>query len=331
MIKEKDIYSKLTPSAEDELSKIADDFKSDLLDRAHLIAIERQTANKEISLVDILEANLSHKEKVVNKEEKVYKRRRLAYLASFSGAIYAVLGILIYMIQNKVFSFEKDLGLVIAALGILISLMTFLVGQLRLRRDYSIIQNTLDEKRLKKNTKYEYEIVDKWRVIEKLAFNVMSEDEKDNQSTESVSFLIKFLAHKVADNEEEYFKIRHLLKIRNKIVHDNYTMSEIEAKEYLSFADQLILRLEKAQRSIERQSKNKITVLSAIYGTGKHGIDVTSELKRLIKNNKLEFIANNELAGDPDVGTPKKLDIVYEINGKKVEEKYKEGDKVVIE
>ena len=50
-----------------------------------------------------------------------------------------------------------------------------------------------------------------------------------------------------------------------------------------------------------------------------------------MNNNRLEFIANNEIVGDPDVGTVKELIISYEINNQKFTKTFKEGDKVIIE
>jgi uncharacterized protein YutE (UPF0331/DUF86 family) len=248
-------------------------------------------------------------------------------IISFSGAIYAVAGILIYLYQNKKFSIENDLGLIIAIVGILLSLIAFLYGQLLSKRQFS--SNTFTT-----TTTYSsadsYEIVKRWQLIETLAKKTMSEDDQKNPMSNSVSFLIRFLSHKVAKNEKEFLKIRELLQLRNKILHEQYKLNDNERLEFLAFADDLIERLELAKSNTHFQKKT-LKVVSAAYGTSKTSIDATKELNQLVKNNRLEFIANNEIVGDPEHGTVKQLNITFEINGVKQTKTFNEGDKVVIE
>jgi hypothetical protein len=321
------IYSKLTPSAKEALNELTEEFKESVLEKAYTIATERDTANREISLRDILEAKQPSKQTIEKEKYYEYKRKRWTMIISFSGAIYAVAGILIYLYQNKKFSIENDLGLIIAIVGILLSLIAFLYGQLLSKRQFS--SNTFTT-----TTTYSsadsYEIVKRWQLIETLAKKTMSEDDQKNPMSNSVSFLIRFLSHKVAKNEKEFLKIRELLQLRNKILHEQYKLNDNERLEFLAFADDLIERLELAKSNTHFQKKT-LKVVSAAYGTSKTSIDATKELNQLVKNNRLEFIANNEIVGDPEHGTVKQLNITFEINGVKQTKTFNEGDKVVIE
>jgi hypothetical protein len=74
--------------------------------------------------------------------------------------------------------------------------------------------------------------------------------------------------------------------------------------------------------------KGKLVILKAIYGTAKKSIDVTSQLNKLITNNTLSAFASNELAGDPDFGTVKTLEIQYSVNGAKFTKTYQENEAV---
>lgn len=319
------IYSKLTPSAKDELTELTENFRESLLEKAYTIAKDRDTANREISLRDILEAQ-QPTDSAIEKDKVEFKRKRWTTIISFSGAVYAVAGILIYLFQNKKFSIESDLGLIIAIIGVLFSLIAFLYSQLISKRYFTL--QTTNTKSTYSNEN-DYDIVKRWQIIESLARKIMSEKDKNDSMSNSVSFLIRFLSHKIAKDEEEFLKIRELLQMRNKIIHEQYKMSGGERKEFLKLADDLIERLENAQIK-NNQKVNTLRVISAKYGTEKKYFDMTKELNQLINNDRLEFVLNNEIVGDPEHGTLKQLDITYEINGVQHTDKYIEGAKVII-
>ena len=326
MINDK-IHSKLTPSAKEALNELVEEYRVTLLEKAYTIAEERDTANKEISLRDILETQQPPLKEIRKVNFKEYRKKRWILLISLTGAVYAGAGILIYLFQNKKFSLDNDLGLIVAIMGILISFIAFIYGQMLSKR-YLFI-NTSKSNSIYSNAD-NYEIVKRWQIIETLAKKFMSEADKNDTTSNSVSFLIRFLSHKIAKNEKEFLKIRELLWLRNKVLHENYELSNTERKEYLEFSDDLIERLELAQIKTNYQEKT-LKVISAIYGTSKRSLEATAELNQLIKNNRLEFIANNEIVGDPDPGTIKQLTITYEISGKSQVKTFKEGEKVIIE
>jgi len=321
------IYSKLTPSAKEALNELSEEFKESLLENAFRIADKRDTASREISLRDILEAKQSSQQSFEKEKYYADRRKRWIMLLSFSGAIYAAAGILIYLFQNKQFSVENDLGLIVAIIGILISLISFLYGQLLSRRQFFSIK--VSPSSTFSNTA-NFEIVKRWQIIETLAKKVMAEADPKDLMSNSVSFLIRFLSHKIAKDEKEFLKIRELLQLRNKILHEQYSLSDKERIEFLEFADDLINRLELAQTKTNQQEKT-LVIISATYGTPKKTLDATKELNQLVNSNRLEFIANNEIVGDPDHGTVKQLNITYEINGKRQTKIFNEGDKIIIE
>ena len=307
------------------MDKIADEFSKRLFDKAFNIANERETASKEISLRDILEAHQLISQinsKIKSIESKKY---RLLFLVSFSATIYAIGGILMYLFLNRDFSLEKDLGLIIAIIGVLLALFSILYTQMISKREYSkgSIKGSF-------NLTDSFDLVRRWQIIEELSKKLMSESDKVQSISNSLSFQIRFLSHKIAKDEKEFLKIRELLQLRNKILHENYRLSTKEYSEFLQFADELINRLEFLN---VQQSRNmpSLRIIKAIYGTSKKSVDATQELNLLINNNRLEFIANNEIVGDPDEGTIKSLSITYEISGKEYTRTFKEGDKVVID
>ncbi len=315
------IYDKLTPSAKEALGELTEKFREDLLSKALDNAQKRDTANKEISLRDILDAKQLFG-KLEEKEKYEFKIKRKTLLISISGAVYAIAGILIYLFQNNRFTLENDLGLIIAVIGILLSLISFLYGQINFKKDLFTTTSTF------KSTT-DYEIVNRWQIIETLAKQLMTDDDQREAKNNSVGFLIRFLSHKVAEDKKEFLQIRELLQIRNKILHEDYNLSDVDRKRYLDFADVLIQRLESSKDEHSLNHKT-LKVIEAYYGTTKKRLEMTKELNQLISNNRLEFVLNNEIVGDPDLGTVKQLELTFEINGDRQTQIFNEGEKVII-
>lgn len=78
------------------------------------------------------------------------------------------------------------------------------------------------------------------------------------------------------------------------------------------------------------QGESRLEILKATYWTSKASVDVTAELRKKIVDNKLEEIASNEIKGDPDCGTVKKLTIEYRFDSITVTKEFAEGERIVI-
>jgi hypothetical protein len=79
-----------------------------------------------------------------------------------------------------------------------------------------------------------------------------------------------------------------------------------------------------------KSGKKTFEISKAIYWTSKAELDVTTELRNMVVDNKLETIASNDIKNDPDKGAAKKLTIEYTFNGANLKKEFKEGDKVVL-
>jgi hypothetical protein len=72
----------------------------------------------------------------------------------------------------------------------------------------------------------------------------------------------------------------------------------------------------------------KLVIDGAVWGRNGQGSDVTNRVRRLIRNNSLDFKVNNSnLGGDPNKGTVKTLKISYTYNGRRQNRVYNEGDR----
>jgi hypothetical protein len=76
--------------------------------------------------------------------------------------------------------------------------------------------------------------------------------------------------------------------------------------------------------------ESRLKIIKAAYWTPRASVDVTEELRKRSVGDKLEAIASNEIKGDPDYGTVKKLTIEYKFDGITETKKFTEGGRIVI-
>jgi len=237
---DKNIYNKLTDSAKNALEETSKEFVDMIIEKAYQNASFKNTADKEISLRDIIEAKeeILYKKTDLNKQDS--RKKRLTLMLSMTGALYSVFGILFYLYQNKSFDTTKDLGLIIAALGILISIVAFYYSQLLTRRKIEIIKdNTVTER-----DNSEFEIVRRWQTIEKLGTELMLKDGISDNKARSFNYILNYLSEKLLDNSKTD-NIRKLLMARNQVVHSGINLTKFEIDEMIKTADQIIDELER--------------------------------------------------------------------------------------
>lgn len=237
---DKNLYNKLTDSAKIALEETSKEVTELIIEKAYQNANVKNTADKEISLRDIIEA----KEEVLYRRTEVTKqesrKKRLMLTMSMTGALYSVFGIIFYLYQNKNFDITKDLGLIIAAVGILISIIAFYYSQLLTRRKVEIINdNTITER-----DNSEFEIVRKWQTIEKLGTDLMLKDGISDNKARSFSYILNYLSEKLLDDSKTN-NLKRLLMARNQVVHSGINLTKLEIEEIIKIADQVIDELEK--------------------------------------------------------------------------------------
>jgi len=102
------------------------------------------------------------------------------------------------------------------------------------------------------------------------------------------------------------------------------------------FYSRKFVSIKEAQSSGEVQSfeyeategdENKLRIIKAIYGTPPDKvIDITENLNKDIVDNKLSRTVSNDIAGDPNKGAKKSLEIEYKIGNKIIQKRYTEGE-----
>ena len=74
----------------------------------------------------------------------------------------------------------------------------------------------------------------------------------------------------------------------------------------------------------------KLDILEAKYYTAKIAKDVTEKIKIKVTNNRLVIDATNQIDGDPDPGTVKKLKVTYSYSGDTLEKEVEEGQTLIL-
>ena len=132
---------------------------------------------------------------------------------------------------------SSDIGLIIAAVGIIFSLVAFFYQQF-----YSRV---VVSKSIKDSKSYDedFVIVKNWQIIENLTRELMIKTGFDENKSSSFTYLINFLDKLILD-ENKRNKLRLLLKSRNLILHENYQLSRNERLDLLDFSYETIGFLE---------------------------------------------------------------------------------------
>jgi hypothetical protein len=240
---DKSIYNKLTDSAKIALDETTRELADMILEKAYQNANLKNTADKEISLRDVVEAKEEILFRKAEKNNTESRKKRLIQILSMTGAIYSVFGILLYLFQNKSFEVSKDIGLLIAALGILISLTLFYSSLFFTKRKEEIIKDNAIIER--DNT--EFEVVRRWQTIEKLGTGLMLKDGISDNKARSFNYILNYLSDKLQDNSKSN-SLKKLLWARNQVVHSGENLTKIEIEEMIKTADKIIDELEKLEK-----------------------------------------------------------------------------------
>src|SRR5690606_28634885 len=111
---------------------------------------------------------------------------------------------------------ETDLGLIIAVIGILLTLLAFFYWQLLAKKQYVRVTSYTNASIPMDS----YDIVKRWQIIEQLTISIMNENNISSSKSNSINQVIKYLTDNFTNSEADFMKIKSLLQIRNRILHE---------------------------------------------------------------------------------------------------------------
>jgi hypothetical protein len=91
--------------------------------------------------------------------------------------------------------------------------------------------------------KYLSKIVTKWNTIEHLTSQLMKQKGVSEENSKSINLIISQL-DVLFESDYEKEELRRLLQIRNRIVHENYTLSAQEEIEMIKIANHILMLIE---------------------------------------------------------------------------------------
>lgn len=237
---------KFTPSALKAIEDITNEVTYTISKRAIEIAKSRRTAEEEISLRDLLEAKEQILDSKFQEEKSQYRRKRLALMILLGGIIYSLAGIVMYISKNKKFDINNDIGLVIFCVGVITMILGIAYIQLINRKQY--LQDRVLSHDYSMDIKTDYDLVQRWQIIEKLTSIIMLEKGITENKAKSVNSIIEFLSNELVDDESKR-NLKHLLQTRNKILHEFYKPTKNEKTELINFSNKVIEILENIRDS----------------------------------------------------------------------------------
>jgi hypothetical protein len=232
----------LTPSAQDALEDIIMETREKVISAAVQAARLKGTADKEISLSDILEA----KEKVFytgTPFKDISKKMRMLTILSLTSSLYAVFGLFFYLTKNKDFILKDDSGLIISSIGIFVALTSLIVSQL-LAKQQNLSTKASNASSL---TYDDFAIIKRWQTIERLSSSLMESRGISADKAKSVRTILDFMSLELQDSRKSE-KLRQLLTIRNQIVHEGKELSDNDRRYYLDISTEIIDTLESLRK-----------------------------------------------------------------------------------
>lgn len=231
------LYSYLTKAAKDELELKTIEFKEQLLRNAYKSAERKQRDVKEISLTDILGSYKKDLSTLENSEHSIVLSKRIRWqrLITISGITYTILGVGLYMYQNGLIETKNSIGLIVAIVGIMFTLIAQYLK-------YPLIRISSNEDKSDFSSQSKYTIVDRWGTIEQLGRKIFEEN-FPNVNKQSFSSIINFLGKQLT--KESYMDLRKLLDLRSRILHEDYRPTKSELDWSIKASDNIILQLEK--------------------------------------------------------------------------------------
>jgi hypothetical protein len=220
------------------LNELAEEYKELLI--KNIIEEKNYTNFESIDIRDIINADNQIKQNMIN--GRVRRRDQRFYsLITLTGASYGILGLWVYFYNAFGVSLNgpQNIGLGIAMIGFSIAVIGYLLKDLCLifiKKNYRV---------LRPNLYNNFEIVEKWNEIEKLAYKITNSDSQDSEYLPLHKVLDKLRKSDLL-SENDKIKIKDILESRNASVHhSDKEISYNRLQENINNAKEIIEKLNK--------------------------------------------------------------------------------------
>lgn len=237
------ISKRLSYSAVEELNSIQSEFKEILLEKANEYSKRSSTKGKEISLSDLIDAKNDIFGKKNNDTIELLQIIKNGLRSIYTGILMLIMGgatiLMLSFIQKSPLLFDKISITIFIVLGLLL----ILFGLLGLSIIVNKKKRDIESQMSKANYKNLSKIVIKWNAIENLTSHLMTKNGVSEENSKSIKLIISQL-DKMLKNDEEKEDLKKLLQVRNRIIHENLTLSTQEEIEMIKIANHILMLIE---------------------------------------------------------------------------------------
>ena len=126
--------------------------------------------------------------------------------------------------------------MIISMLGFAIFFFSFYIEEFY---EFQLMRRNIHKEQYESD---DFELVKKWQVIEKLTRKLMIKNGIDKNKSISFNYILEYLYSLIGN--EEFHKLRDLLRARNLILHENYKLEKNKKNDLLKFSSKIIDLLE---------------------------------------------------------------------------------------
>ncbi len=243
MDRQNNISKRLSFSAAEELNSIQSEFKEILLEKADEYSKKSNTKGKEISLSDLIDAKNDILGKKNDDTIELLRIIKNGLRYTYTGILMLIMGgatiIMLKFIQKAPLLFDKISITIFFGLGLIFILFGLLGLSIIANKKKQEIESQMN----KTDYKFLSKIVTKWNTIENLTSHLMIQNGVSEENSKSIKLIIGQL-DKLLKDDDEKDDLRRLLQMRNKIIHENFTLSTQEEIEMIKIANHILNLIE---------------------------------------------------------------------------------------
>lgn len=218
------------------VNELGEEYKDLLIER--LLDETKSVDADQINPSDLIRLDVEAK---ANLRFNSKKRRyiKMYTITSLVGVIYALFGLMLFLWKELQYTIRNDsitlISILLIFLGLFVSILSIFMKYL-----YRYSSNQYREKR---NTISKYEIINKWKEIEALIYQLNPE----NDQLSLKSMINNLVQAKIVSKEDDQV-ILQLLQTRNQVLHSKSSddmFSQGELRDLLNKSNKIIIKLNK--------------------------------------------------------------------------------------
>lgn len=247
-----DVESKLTPAAREALVELVDDYRRQILFGAMRSASSYAGEVEEISVRDVL-TSVNRVDAPSGGRPRPYVDR-MYRVVMIVGFAYTILGFGYFLVQSIEISLDlgQTIGLATGLSGTLITLAAYFYthrrAQERAFREQVVRGELFAEQRVQESDASML-LIKAWRGIELAVRAFVASTYGESMARDPFSILIDRVEASDVLTKEDQQMLRHLLRVRNKVVHEGLVLDARQLRSALQDADRILSKIERSTRA----------------------------------------------------------------------------------